>query len=357
MEATARYWESLYYYLQAQGYRVILLHPAQTHQFAERRGLRAKTDKLDAVTIARMVLSEEARPAYVPNEQIAIYRELVRLQTSLSEAVSRYHLELLSLVGVQFPEFTQIFADLSRPTALGLLKLYPGAKEIAEVGVESLTNKLHELSGRRYGRCTAQRLVELAQHSIASGIASASRAKAIRILSDQLEHSLSNLTEVSGEIEALVSQDEVAQRLLEISGWGLKTVAVVRAELGEVSRFRRSDQTVAYAGLDLKVRDSGKWKGYRKLSKRGSGRLRRALYMAALRSLTLEDSAFRSYYEHLVSRGLKKMSALMAVMRKMLLVAYHLLATGERYDGAKVWVKAVKAVPRQDGKQESSGSP
>jgi Transposase IS116/IS110/IS902 family len=43
------------------------------------------------------------------------------------------------------------------------------------------------------------------------------------------------------------------------------------------ARITRTDQVVAYAGLDIEVKQSGKWKGQAKLSKRGSGRLRRIL--------------------------------------------------------------------------------
>lgn len=56
LEATSRYGENLYQFLAHQGYQLCLLHPAQTHQFAKRRGLRAKTDKLDAITIAHVRL-------------------------------------------------------------------------------------------------------------------------------------------------------------------------------------------------------------------------------------------------------------------------------------------------------------
>ncbi len=65
------------------------------------------------------------------------------------------------------------------------------------------------------------------------------------------------------------------------------------------------------------------------------------LYLAALRSIHLESSPFGAYYHRLVERGLKKGSALMAVMRKMLAVAAHLLKTGEEYDPQKVSVGAV----------------
>jgi len=47
----------------------------------EQRGLRAKTDRLDATTIARVLLSGEARVGYVPDGQLTNYRELVRLHT------------------------------------------------------------------------------------------------------------------------------------------------------------------------------------------------------------------------------------------------------------------------------------
>jgi len=75
LEATSRYTENLYQFLASQGYTLCLLHPRQTHQFAEQRGVRAKTDRLDAGTIARLLLSGEARVGYVPDELIATYRE------------------------------------------------------------------------------------------------------------------------------------------------------------------------------------------------------------------------------------------------------------------------------------------
>jgi transposase len=55
LEATSRYGENLYHFLENQGYQLCLLHPRQTHQFTQQRGLRAKTDRLDATTIARVL--------------------------------------------------------------------------------------------------------------------------------------------------------------------------------------------------------------------------------------------------------------------------------------------------------------
>lgn len=155
-------------------------------------------------------------------------------------------------------------------------------------------------------------------------------------------------------MDHLLEDDDEAKKLQEVPAFGRKMVAVVRAELGDVTRFQRADQVVAYAGLDLQVRQSGKWKGETKLSKRGSGRLRRSLSMTAVRCTRLRESAFGQYYHRLVARGMKKMEALMAVMRKILLIAYRLLRTQEPDDPKKVCAASALHTP-SSGKLIASG--
>jgi transposase len=340
LEATGRYWEPVYYFLQQRGYRLVLLHPAQTHHFAQRRGLRAKTDKLDAVTIARALLSDDVRPAYVPNELTATYRDLVRLHSNLSDEAARYKNEIQDLLVVLFPEFTQVFKDPTRKTALAVLRAYPRAQAIVAVGGEPIAHILQATAPRNYGQDTAERLVALAKHSSASPVAVAARGRRLAILADHLSHTQTNIAELERESEQLLRRDDGASGLQSVPEFGPKTGAVLRAELGEVERFQRSAQVVAYAGLDVTVRESGKWKGQRKLSKQGSGELRRTLYLTAMRCIRREGSSVGAYYQALGARGLKGKAALVAVMRKMLVVAYHLLKSGERYDASKVWAGA-----------------
>jgi len=337
MEATSRYGENLYHELEQRGYVRRLLHPGQTHHFHQQRGLRAKTDRLDAMTIARVLLSGEARIGYVPSEQVAVYRELVRLHTQLSDTAAGYQNEIQALVVVLFPEFTQVFADPCLPTALTVLKAFPSAQALTEAGVEPLFQLLRAQPAAHYGRPTAQKLIAFAQQSGSSGRAIAGRSVSLRILCDQLEHTRTNLARLDTEIEQLLSTDSGVKGLQQVPEFGMKTLAVLRAELGDVQRFARTDEVIAYGGMDIEIKESGLWKGKAKLSKRGSGLLRRVLYMTALRCIHRKDSAFGVYYQRLVERGLKKGSALMAVMRKLLAVAAHLLMhEGEEYDPSKV---------------------
>jgi len=129
-----------------------------------------------------------------------------------------------------------------------------------------------------------------------------------------------------------LAADDGAKGLKSVPEFGQKTVAVLRAELGDVARFQLTDQVVAYAGLDIEVKENGRWKGQAKLSKRGGGRLRRIPYLAVVRCSGLPDSAFGACYHRLVARDMKKRDAMMAVMRKMLIVAYRLLRTEELND-------------------------
>jgi transposase len=336
MEATSRYWENLYHELEQRGYQLCLLHSRQTHQFHEQQGLRAKTDRLDAKTIARVLLSGEARAGYVPGDRLAAYRELVRLHTHLSDEAARYQNEIQSLVVVLFPEFTQVFADPCLPNALAVLKAYPHAQAIVEADVEPIFHLLHSVSPPRYGRPTAEKLVALARQSASSRRALAGRAISLQVLCNQLGHTRENLARLEAEIEHLLADDPGVKGLQQIQEFGPKTIAVLRAELGDVDRFARTDQIIAYGGMDIEIKESGRWKGKAKLSKRGSGLLRRMLYLAALRSTHTDGSAFGAYYHHLVARGLNKGSALMAVMRKMLAVAAHLLKYPEAYEPTKV---------------------
>jgi transposase len=277
MEATSRYGENLYEELEQRGYVLRLLHSGQTHQFHQQQRLRAKTDRLDAMTIARMLLSGEARAGYVPSEQVTTYRELVRLHTQLSDEAAAYQNEIQALVVVLFPEFTQVFADPCLPNALAVLKAFPSAQAVVEAGVEPLTQVLRAQKPMRYSRPTAQKLVALAKQSVSSRRAVAGRSVSLRILCDQLEHTQTNLIRLEAEIEQLLTNDPGVKGVQQVPEFGPKTVAVLRAELGDMQRFTRTDEVIAYGGMDIEIKESGKWKGKAKLSKHGSGLLRRML--------------------------------------------------------------------------------
>jgi transposase len=107
----------------------------------------------------------------------------------------------------------------------------------------------------------------------------------------------------------------------------------MRAELGDVSRFSSVEQVIAYAGLEPRTMQSGRYTGQKKLSKRGLGALRHALYLAVLVAVRCR-AEWRERYHRLLERGRAKKEALMILSRCLLKVIYHVLRTGTPYDPA-----------------------
>ena len=206
--------------------------------------------------------------------------------------------------------------------------------------METLSAFLHELAPHHYGRPTAQTLVRLANASINSGVAVAARASSLRILCDQLEHTQHNLGDLQREIDQFLEQDPKAKGILSVPEFGSLTVAVLRAELGDLTRFARIDQVVAYVGLDHMAQ--AEWQMAR-ANQAVQARQWSSPSYPLPRSVTQHCPAHIAFRRvrvtRLVARGMKKGMAVVAVMRKMLIVAVHLILTEESYDPGKVAVQ------------------
>lgn len=78
MEATGHYWMPFYYELQRREYQCVVINPIQTRAKFRTRIRKTKTDKLDARSIARVLLNGEAHAALIPEEKTFALRLQVR---------------------------------------------------------------------------------------------------------------------------------------------------------------------------------------------------------------------------------------------------------------------------------------
>lgn len=96
-----------------------------------------------------------------------------------------------------------------------------------------------------------------------------------------------------------------------------------------------SKQWIAFAGMDVSVRESGKWRGEGKLTKRGNGYLRKKLFQAAW-GAKMHDDDFKKYYDHLRSNGKSYVEALTIIARKIVVIMFNLNKNNECYDASKL---------------------
>lgn len=124
-----------------------------------------------------------------------------------------------------------------------------------------------------------------------------------------------------------------AALLESIPGISAITAQKILAELGgDAKRFSCSSAAAAYAGLSPREHKSGS--SVRKkttLSKRGNPFLRKAMYFPTVTALT-HNPRIKDFYERLVACGKRKMVALGAAMRKLLMIAVGVLRSGKPFD-------------------------
>jgi len=143
-----------------------------------------------------------------------------------------------------------------------------------------------------------------------------------------------HIKQIEKEVECFVNQDKELKTkmeyLLSIPGVGLLTAATIVAETNGFAAFESIKQLTSYAGLDVRIVESGTWKGKSKISKRGNSHIRKALFMPSLSKIR-NDQPTKQFFERLkIKKGIG-MVATVAVERKLLGLMFSLWKKQEMY--------------------------
>ena len=146
----------------------------------------------------------------------------------------------------------------------------------------------------------------------------------------------SQITDLGKGLKKLIKEhpdiDENVKLLCSIPGVGETTASAMLTEIGDISRFDNIKQLVAYAGIAPAESQSGtSVRGKARINKRGSRRLRKALYMPAMVAAQ-HNPVIKKFYERLLAKGKNPICALVACMRKLLHIAYGVLKHKKEFD-------------------------
>lgn len=121
---------------------------------------------------------------------------------------------------------------------------------------------------------------------------------------------------------------------MTIPGVGLVTAAVIWGALGDPRRFRGPKQVARYAGLDPQVEQSGERDRRGHISRQGNRLLRTVLVEAAQVAARHDTGYLRAFYLR-KAKQLGHKRAVVALARKLLIVAWRILCTGRPYRALK----------------------
>jgi len=154
-----------------------------------------------------------------------------------------------------------------------------------------------------------------------SGISVKALASEYRKVLQRIDRRMQALIEESGWRESY-------QHCLSIPGIGpLNATALVIAF--HRGAFSSQDAFIAYLGMDVRIRESGTFRGKRKLSKKGPPELRRLLYCAAVAGRRHEP--FAQYRQRQIEKGLPKIAANCILARKIARLAFTIMSRQEDY--------------------------
>lgn len=329
LEATGHYSYNLLGFLLDKGLATYVLNPLHVNLFRKSTSLRrTKTDRVDARTIAAMMLSGIALQPYsvtsYHNEELKSltrYRfDKVRERGKLKQSVSR-------LVTILFPELEKLVPSLHMASVYALLLELPSAKQIADCHLTHLTNLLDRFSRGRYKRFAAVNIREAARHSV--GISMPAKSMELQHTIRLIRELDSEIVEIEKEIKRIM--DEIDPPLLGIPGMGFRMAAMILAEIGDISRFDSPDKLLAFSGVSPSTYQSGKMdNAYAHMEKRGSRYLRFALYNAA-KYVSYWDPIFAAYLEKKRSEGKHYNVALSHVVKKLVRLIFAIQTSGKVY--------------------------
>lgn len=329
LEATGHYSYNILGFLLDNGLATYVINPLHTNLYRKSLSLRkTKTDRIDARTIATMLMSDVDLKSYTDisyhNEELKSltrYRfDKVHERAKLKTSVSR-------LVCILFPELEKLVPTIHMASIYALLSEFPGAKHIADAHLTRLTNLLSNASKGRYNRDKAILIRESARNSIGSVMP----AKSL-----ELKHTIRLISELDAEIEEIENEIEsimatVHSPITTIPGIGTRMGAMILAEVGDFSNFDSADKILAYAGMSPSTYQSGQLTNcYAHMEKRGSRYLRYAIFNAT-KFVCNWDPTFAAYLAKKRAEGKHYNVAITHAAKKLVRLIYAMELTGQPY--------------------------
>jgi transposase len=330
LESTSDYWRIWFYLLEEAGLEVQLVTASQAKQLSG----RPKTDKLDAVWLARLTEKGLLRASFVPPAEIRALRHYTRARTHLVHDRTRCWQRLEKLLEDALIKVSSVVSKLTTDSAQDMIRALIAGQRDPQV-----------LAGLARGRMRAK-LAALAE--ALTGMFEDHHGELAQILLDQitfLDERISQLTTaITGQLAAIrgawgIDADgttgptagtspgapvlPAAARLDEVTGISLELAASIIAETGlDMSRFPTAAHLVSWAGLCPPTRQSGP-RTRHGTTGQGSSYLRGYLGQAAIGTARTQTFLGERYRRIARRRGQAK--AQVAVARSILVIIWHLL--------------------------------
>jgi transposase len=335
MEPTGHYWKPLANYLILNEITVVMVNPYHTKRAKELDdNSPTKSDKKDALTIARLVRDGRYYEVYMPQDIFAELRVLSNTRVSLMKRYNALKNTITAVYDEYFPEFITVFKQpFKGKTSMQIMKSCPFPSLILKLGVNGVLAEIKKAVKKTVGMKKAQQLVETAKESIGVTYGLVSAKLKLNLMLEELELLTKQREQIEKAMEQALADTGMKETVLSIPGIGIVTAAGFFGEIGDPLRFSHPRQISRMAGYNLVEDSSGKNVSKTCISKRGRKNLRNVLYQMA-RTMVAVNPEMKELHQYLKTRPnnpLKKKQALVVISKKIITVIYNLVKKQTEY--------------------------
>lgn len=288
LEATGRYHEPVVVALRDAGIFVSIVNPKLIKDFGNNSLRKVKTDKADAVKIARYGLEywEEMRE-HTETDTVRQQFKLFSRQYNLHmKTVVALQNSLISLLDSVFPGVNELFKSPVRDDGhqkwVDFVCTFYHRDCVSGVSVSSFSERYHKWCKRKGYNFSTAKAAELHAASREMVVTMPKNALTKALLTsaaEQLIAATTTLATLKSEFIRLAATLPEYEIVNSIYGVGDITGAQLMAEIGDVRRFANRGALIAFAGVDPGVNESGKHSVQSvRTTKRGSPYLRKTLF-------------------------------------------------------------------------------
>ncbi len=284
VEISINLWQKLCHFLHNKGFSVLMVSPLYTkHERPKMDNTYSKSDPKDSLAIANC-----ARQGYFnfykhyPDAEDAMHRLTITYE-KLKVQMTQVKQRIRSQVELIFPELPFVL-DLDTDTARLLLRKYITPKEFFKLNIFEEISVVEKVSQKQHGRKTLIRIKDTAVNTIGITLGTDSLfAEKLTMLAWLNQHALlkEQMELVIAELVSLAEQTPYFDIIKSIKGISKITASRFIAELRDPGYFTNYKQIEAFAGTNLKLSQSGKYTGYRRITHIGNHRLRALIYKMA----------------------------------------------------------------------------
>ena len=338
-EATGVYHRVLKKFLEDNNIKQFIINPLLSAKTRKNDSLRSpKTDKLDPKSIAKtyythnLFSSSKKQTVYHELRELSRYYEDVLVHIRKDKVAFRAQLDIV------FPGYDRLFEDLYGPVSLVVIEKYPHPELLENKNVKTVSKVIQAKTCHRESKSNeyASKAIEFSKKIYSGCDKEDIEVVILRQLISNLKTHLEEAERVLNEM-ILIAQDLPNFHILKsIPGIGDNLAARIIAEIGDISRFKKYTQLIAYVGIDPRINESGQDDGkHLHITKKGNKRLRCLLFLAVTCAIKLkrDDNKIKDYYIKKMqqSNPMCSKAAKIACANKLVRIIYNMCKNGTVY--------------------------